>query len=168
VGLITHTRVSKPFEPLAINLRNAKQPSDGSNRDFAVATRSDWWLIFLDSGQFCRTKAATICSSQGHHKIVARSEEAAPAFVRGESHQFHLVATAKPLMAASQTLYFNRCLNLRRLCSDSEVTMFKFHCILTGSGPTLAEVRRAVPEVPRLTSTAVCQNAVVKQDLVEI
>ncbi|KAJ7339784.1 hypothetical protein DFH08DRAFT_812168 [Mycena albidolilacea] len=48
------------------------------NRDFAVATRSDWWLIFLDSGQFCRTKAATICSSEGDHKIVASATSATP------------------------------------------------------------------------------------------
>jgi hypothetical protein len=26
-----HSQASKPFEPLAINLRNAKQPSDGLN-----------------------------------------------------------------------------------------------------------------------------------------
>jgi hypothetical protein len=40
--------------------------------------------------------------------------------------------------------------------------MFKkdWHCILTGSGPTLAEVCQAFPEVSRLTSTATCQNVV--------
>jgi hypothetical protein len=55
-------------------------------RELAVATRLDWWLIFLDSGQSSRTKSANICSSEGDYKIVARWEEAASAFVCCESY----------------------------------------------------------------------------------
>lgn len=35
---------------------------------------SDWWLRFLDRGKCCRTKAATMCGSEGDHKIVGGGE----------------------------------------------------------------------------------------------